>query len=127
MDEYERLMVRERLVARARAQWRARDERHPAASLWGWEFWWIETKELHHVAGARYGDITIAIPVSMHRELTRRMMEEHPPPGPDPTNPVEIAGRYDLGFAELFYCIADFVYARGLARIEAAQRGKRKL
>jgi hypothetical protein len=121
MDEYERLM------ARARAIWRAKLSGDPSASLWRWEIWSYEPRELHHIARKLYGDQTILIPVSLHRELTRRQMEEHPPDGPDPTNPVEIAGRYDLGFAELSYCIADFLYARGLARIEAARRGKRKL
>jgi hypothetical protein len=121
MDEHERL------IARARAMWRGKRKGFSLESLWGWEFWPLEPKEHHHIAGERYGQLTIPVPESMHMELTRRQMEEHPPPGPDPTNPVEIAGRYDLGFAELFYCPADFLYARGLARIEAARQGKRKL
>jgi hypothetical protein len=122
MDEYERLM------ARARAQRRAKLSGDPSQSLWGpWELWHLEPKESHHIARELYGDMTILIPVSVHRELTRRQMEEHPPDGPDPTNPVEIAGRHDIGVAELGYWVADFLYARGLARIEAASRGIRKL
>jgi len=121
MDEYERFMTR------ARAQWRARQKGDPSASLWRWEFWPIEDKERHHIARARYGELTILVPRSLHAELTRRQMEEHPPDGPDPTNPVEIAGRYDVGFADLFDCNADFLRSRGFGRIKAASLGKRVL
>ena len=86
MDQYERSM------ARARAEWRAKRVGKTSSSLWGFENWANEGTEGHHIARAKYGDQVIDVPISMHRELTRRQMEEHPEEGPDPTNPVERKG-----------------------------------
>ena len=72
MDQYERSM------ARARAEWRAKRAGKTSSSLWGFENWANEGTEDHHVARAKYGDQVIDVPISMHRELTRRQMEEHP-------------------------------------------------
>ena len=48
--------------------------------------------------GKKYGDLTHRrADVSMHRELTRRQMEEHPPDGPDPENPLERKGAVGPG------------------------------
>ena len=60
-------------------------------------------------ARAKYGDQVIDVPISMHRELTRRQMEEHPPDGPDPANPLEREGRLRLGLADICECIADLL------------------
>ena len=38
------------------------------------------------------------VPISMHRELTRRQMEEHPPEGPDPDRSV---GARQVGYASV--------------------------
>jgi hypothetical protein len=65
--------------------------------------------ELHHVARAKYGDLVIAVPISMHRELTRRQMEEHPEEGPDPTHPLERDRRLRFGLADICDCIADLL------------------
>ena len=43
----------------------------------------------------------------MHPELTRRQMEEHPPEGPDPNNPVEQEGRVHLGLSDLHAALSD--------------------
>jgi hypothetical protein len=99
MDEVERVMARER------ARWRA--GLPSGAFLWGFENWPTDKRELHHVAGWKYSDLTIPIPVSMHRELTRRQMEEHPPCG-DPSDPAECARRLALGLADIHECFADF-------------------
>ena len=86
MDHHERSM------ARARAEWRAKRAGKTSSSLWGFENWANEGTEGHHVARKKYGDRLIDVPISMHRELTRRQMEEHPPEGPDPENPLERRG-----------------------------------
>jgi hypothetical protein len=103
MDEYERFM------ARARAEWRAKRAGKTSISPWGFENWANEGTELHHVARAKYGDLVVAVPVSMHRELTRRQMEEHPPDGPDPTNPLERERRLRFGLADICECFVDLL------------------
>ena len=121
MDEYERFMSRER------AKWRAK--RKGKKRSWGW----LNGKgnrrphEEHHIGKRKYSPLTIPVPRAVHHELTRRQDEEHPPEGPDPTNPNEIAGRMDLGCADLHEWFADVYRERGEARIAAAKRGKRDL
>ena len=83
----------ERSIARARAQWRAKRAGKTSSSLWGFENWANEGTEAHHAARKKYGDQLIDVPISMHRELTRRQMEEHPPDGLEPENPLERQGR----------------------------------
>jgi len=119
MDEVERVMTRVRAKRRAKLK--------ADASLWGFENWDSEGKEEHHVARKKYGDATIPLPSSMHRELTRRQMEEHPPEGPDPTNPLEREGRLCLGWADILECLADLFRVIGEYRIEAAKCGGRDL
>jgi hypothetical protein len=76
----------------------ARQTRRQDAKLpLGFENWKSEATEGHHVARKKYGDQPIDVPISMHRELTRRQMEEHPPDGPDLENPLEPAGAAGLG------------------------------
>lgn len=94
-------------MSRARAEWRLK--RKDGASLWGFENWDNEGKEVHHIGRRKYSDRTISVPVSMHRELTRRQMEEHPPEGPDQSNPLEREGRFFLGLADILECLADLV------------------
>jgi hypothetical protein len=102
MDHHERSM------ARARAESRAKRAGKTSNSLWGFENWANEGTELHHVARAKYGDLVIAVPISTHRELTRRQMEEHPPDG-DPANPLERERRLRWGLADICECIADLL------------------
>jgi hypothetical protein len=99
MDEVERVMARERA--------RRRLGLPSGAHLWGFENWATDKWEVHHVAGRRYSDLTIRIPVSMHRELTRRQMEEHPSCG-DPSGPTECARQLAWGIADIHECFADF-------------------
>jgi hypothetical protein len=121
MDHHERSM------ARARAEWRAKRAGKTSSSLWGFENWPNEGTELHHVARAKYGDLVVAVPISMHRELTRRQMEEHPPDGPDPENPLERQGRLALGVADICECIAGLLRLLGEALIQAAKDGASEL
>jgi hypothetical protein len=121
MDAYERSM------ARARAEWRDKRAGRTSSSLWGFENWVREGKEGHHVARKKYGDLVVDVPISMHRELTRRQMEEHPPEGPDPGNPVEREGRLKLGLADICECIADLLRWRGETLIRAAKDGAPEL
>jgi hypothetical protein len=93
MDKYERFM------SWARAEWRLKW--NSGASFWGFESWDKEGKEEHHIGRKKYSDRTILIHVSMHRELTRRQVEEHPADGPDPSNPLERQGRLFLGLADI--------------------------
>jgi hypothetical protein len=115
----------ERFMSRARAKWRAKKK--GKASLWGFENWANEGKEVHHIAREKYGDATIPVPISTHPELTRPQMEEHPEEGPDPTNPLEREGRLCLGWADILECLADLFRVIGEYRIEAAKRGERDL
>ena len=108
-------------MARARAEWRAKRARKTSNSLWGFENWVNEGTEGHHVARKKYGDQLIDVPISMHQELTRRQMEEHPPEGPDPENPLERQGRLALGAADICECIADLLRWRGETLIRAAK------
>jgi hypothetical protein len=121
MDQHERSM------ARARAEWRAKRAGTTSSSLWGFENLANEGTELHHVARAKYGDLVVAVPISMHRELTRRQMEEHPPDGPDPKSPLERQGRLALGVADICECIADLLRLLGEALIRAAKDGASEL
>ncbi len=67
------------------------------------------------------------MPNSMHLELTRRQMEEHPEEGPDPNNPLERDGRLLLGLADICECIADLLRWLGERLIRAAKDGASEL
>jgi hypothetical protein len=75
----------------------------------------------------RYGDQVIDVPISMHQELTRRQMEEHPPDGADPENPLERQGRLALGVADICESIADLLRLLGETLIRAAKEGAPEL
>ncbi len=113
----------ERCSSRARALWRAKRKGLNPESLWGFENWSSEEREAHHIAREKYGAATMLVPVSMHRELTRRQMEEHPPEGSDPSNPLERRGRLALGLADILECLADDFREIGERRIAAAAGG----
>jgi hypothetical protein len=117
MDKHQRSM------ARARAEWRAKLAGKTSSSLWGFENWANEGTEGHHVAREKYGDLVLDVPISMHRELTRRQMEEHPEEGPDPNSPFERQGRMDLGLADICECIADLLRCHGERLIRAVKDG----
>ena len=117
----------EKSRARAEAEWRAKRAGKMQSSLWGFENWKSEATEGHHVARKKYGHQLIDVPISMHRELTRRQMEEHPPEGPDPENPLERQGRLSLGVAEICECVADLLRLRGEMLIRAAKDGAPEL
>ena len=117
----------ERSVIRAKAEWRAKRASKMSGSLWGFENWLTDCAEGHHVARKKYGDQLIDVPVSMHRELTRRQMEEHPSDGPDPENPLERQGRLALGVADICECIADLLRLSGETLIRAAKDGMPEL
>ena len=121
MDQHERSM------ARARAEWRAKRAGKTSSSPWGFENWANEITEGHHLAREKYGDQVIDVPISMHRELTRRQMEEHPKEGPDSENPLERKGRLHLGVADICECIADLLRLLGEALIRAAKDGASEL
>lgn len=115
MDRYERFM------SRARAEWRAKRTGKSFHSLWGFENWDNEGKEVHHIAREKFGAATMPVPISMHQELTRRQMEEHPPEGTDPSNPLEREGRLYLGLSDLLECLADLLRHIGERLIGAAK------
>ncbi|MDB5595657.1 MAG: hypothetical protein JWM36_2618 [Hyphomicrobiales bacterium] len=121
MDDHDRFMCRQR------AQRRAQQKGQKLDSLWGFENWDCDGREGHHISRKKYGDALIAIPVSMHRELTRRQLEEHATEGPDDSNPLERLGRFLLGLTDIVECLADFLRRVGNALIAAARRGQRKL
>ena len=121
MDHHERSM------ARARAEWRAKRAGKMPTSLWGVENWANEGTELHHVARAKYSALVMPVPISMHQELTRRQMEEHPQEGFDPENGLERNGRLALGLADICECVADLLRWRGEMLIRAAKDGASEL
>jgi hypothetical protein len=121
MDHHQRSM------ARARAERRAERAGKTSSSLWGFENWANEGTEGHHVARKKYGDQLIDVPTSMHRELTRRQMEEHPSDGPDPENPLERQGRLALGLADICEWVADLLRLVGETLIRAAKDGASEL
>jgi hypothetical protein len=75
MDEHDRFM------SRARAKWRAELKRKNFASLWCFGNWGQEGTQGHHVGREKFSDLLIDVPWSMHPELTRRQIEEHPSEG----------------------------------------------
>jgi hypothetical protein len=111
---------------RAQAEWRAKLAGKMSSSLWGFENWANERTEAHHIARKKYGDQLIDVPISMHRELTRRQMEEHPPEG-DPANPLERQGRLLLGLSDICECMADLLRWLGEMLIRAAKDGASEL
>jgi hypothetical protein len=121
MDHHQRSM------ARARAEWRAKRAGKTSSSVWGFENWASEGTEGHHIARKKYGDQLIDVPISMHRELTRRQMEEHPSDGADPENPLERQGRLALGVADICECVADLLRLVGETMIRAAKDGASEL
>jgi hypothetical protein len=54
-------------------------------------------------------------------------MEEHPPEGRDPDNPVEQEGRVHLGLSDLHAALSDGHRLIGERMLEAAGRGERDL
>lgn len=122
MDRFERMM------GRARALWRDQVKGRVIYDH-GWPLEGLEQEpvEAHHIAGRRYGDVTLPVPVPIHRELTRRQMEEHPSPGPDPTNPLEVQGRYFLGLADILEWFVDALRFCGERYLAAAKSGHTSL
>lgn len=102
MDQYERAQIR------AYADWRERlksaDVKQVIDPLTGDV---VINPEVHHIARGKYGEASIPLSISTHREMTRRQMEEHPPEGPDPENPIERMARFLLGAADLLESIVD--------------------
>jgi hypothetical protein len=102
MDQHQRSM------ARARAEWRAKRAANTSSSLWGFENWGDGRTQEHHPGRRKFSpDAIITIPTAMHRELTRRGEEEHPPLGLDPGNLLERQGRLFLGWSDMFEALAD--------------------
>jgi hypothetical protein len=121
MDEFDRFMSRQR------APWRAKLKGQNPTSLWNWEHWGDGATQRHHIARQKFGDDVIIVPRAMHSELTRRQMEEHPPEGPDPDNPVERQGRFLLGLVDLHAALSDGYRPIAESMLEAARRGERDL
>lgn len=121
MDEFDRFMSRQR------ALWRAKRKDQKLTSLWVFEHWGGGATEGHHIGRRKFSDIVTTVPGAMHPELTRRQMEEHPPEGPHPDNPVERQGRVHLGLRDLHAALADGHGLIAERMIQAARRGERDL
>ena len=119
MDEFDRFMSRQR------ALWRAKRKSQNLTSLWDFEDWGDGATEEHHIGRRKFSEKTITIPRAPHPELTRRQMEEHPPEGPDPDNPVEQEGRVHLGLRDLHAALSDGHGMVAERMLEAAKRGER--
>ena len=114
-------------MSRQRALWRAERKGQKLTSLWVFEHWGHPATEEHHIARRKFSDKMITIPRAMHPELTRRQMEEHPPEGGDPDNPVEQEGRVHLGLFALHAALSDGHGMVAERMLEAATRGERDL
>jgi hypothetical protein len=119
MDEYERFM------SRARAQRRAELKGKRTASLWDFKNWPHGGSQGHHLGRKKFSDLVIDVPRSMHPELTRRQMEEHPREGPDPHNLLERHGRVHLALSDLHESVAGGHRLLGERMLDAARRGER--
>lgn len=120
MDRYERMQIR------AAAEWRARLQSGAIKPMIDPLSGQLVTRtEVHHIAREKYGEASIPLSISSHREMTRRQMEEHPPDGPDPHNPVERMGRFLLGAADLLESIVDEMRAAAELLIALAGKGVR--
>jgi hypothetical protein len=119
MDEYERFM------SRARAKRRAELKGKKSLSLWDFKNWHRGGTQGHHVGREKFSDLVIDVPWNMHPELTRRQMEEHPPEGRDPDNPLERQGRVHLGLSDMHESVADGHRLIGEHMLGAARRGER--
>jgi hypothetical protein len=102
MDEYDRFMIRQRALRRARLpSGQARD-------LWGFEHWRDGPTQDHHPGRRKFStEVTITVPAAMHTELTRRGEEEHPPLGPDPGNRLEREARLHFGWSDMHAALSD--------------------
>ena len=102
MDRYERMIIR------AAAEWREKIKSgHVGALIDPLTGQVIRKPEVHHVSREIYGEASVPLSPETHREMTRRQMEEHPPEGPDPENPIERMARFLLGAADLLAGIVD--------------------
>lgn len=101
MDQYERMFIR------AAADWRKRLSRKQSRIIDPLTGEIIDQAEVHHIARGKYGEASIPLSLGSHREMTRRQMEEHPPDGPDPKNPIERMARFQLSAADLMESIVD--------------------
>lgn len=96
----------ERMIIRAAADWREKIKAGNVKTLIDpLTGQIIFNPEVHHIARGIYGDQAIPLSQESHREMTRRQMEEHPPDGPNPNDPVERMGRFLLGAADLLEAI----------------------
>jgi hypothetical protein len=104
MDNYERMFIR------AAADWRDRIRNaNVAAMIDPLSGRIIQSPEVHHISRAKYGELLIPLSEESHQEMTRRQMEEHPPDGPDPDDPIEQMARFLLGAADLMESIVDMM------------------
>jgi hypothetical protein len=56
--------------------------------------------ELHHLPGRGYGDELVIVCRNCHRKLSD-MQKDHPASSKEPSDPLEIIGRFLLGMADL--------------------------
>ena len=120
MDQYERMQIR------AAAEWRAKLQSGLIKTMIDPLSGEVMTRtEVHHIAREKYGEASIPLSITSHREMTRRQMEEHPPDGPDPDNPVERMGRFLLSAADLLESIVDEMRAAAHLLIALAGKGIR--
>jgi hypothetical protein len=118
----------ERMIIRAAAEWREKIKSGNVGALIDPLTGQIILKpEVHHVSREIYGEGSIPLSPDTHREMTRRQMEEHPPEGPDPENPIERMGRFLFGAADLLEGIVDEMRRVAVILIAIAASGFRGL
>ena len=122
MDEFDRFMIRQRALRRARLpSGQARD-------LWGFGRWGDGPTQEHHPGRRKFSkEVTIIVPTAMHTELTRRGEEEHPPLGPDPRNRLEREARLHRGFSDMHAGLSEAHLWVSDAMLTAISQGQRDI
>lgn len=119
MDDFDRFMIRQR------ALWRARVSGGASRALWNFAHWGDGGTEDHHPGRRKFTEeLTVTIPAAMHPELTRRGEEEHPPLGPDPANELEQLGRLHLGLSDMHAGLSDAYWEAGERIFAAVEKGE---
>ena len=118
MDDFDRFMIRQRALRRARLS------EGDSRALWNFAHWGDGATEDHHPGRRKFTEeLTVTVPAAMHPELTRRGEEEHPPLGSDPANELEQLGRLHLGLSDMHAGLSGAHREVGKRIFTAVERG----
>jgi hypothetical protein len=117
MDKYERMIIRSHVEWQAiRRAGGGRLSCPPCGETRPQGF------ELHHIAGARFGDETLPVCIICHRILSARQATEHPLILDAPPTQREKSGRFLIGLADIYELKSDRLREIGEQLIAEGQR-----